>query len=102
MSVTFEVMFSRDGAYERIERCAQVNQQRREARQAASIAAAVLEGHRPLPDGDDEAWLHWRVRNRRRSSSRQNSRQSHRKTQQMRRHIAAVRRPHQRHRTVDQ
>lgn len=74
-----------------------MHQQRREARQAPGAAASLLEGDHQVPDGHDEARLHWRVRDRRRSSFRQGRRQPDRPPQQMRRHFAPFRCADQRH-----
>lgn len=85
------------GSYECIGRRPEVHQQCRETRQASGVAPSLLEGDHQVPDGHDEAWIHWRVRDRRRSSIRQGCRQSDRSPEQMRSHFAPFRCADQRH-----
>lgn len=79
-----------------------MHQQRREARQAPGADPAQLQGRHQVPDRDDEAWLHRRVRDRRRPPVRQGRGQPDRSPQQGRHHLAPVRREAARHRAVDQ
>lgn len=79
-----------------------MHQQRGEARQAPGAAAALLQGHHQVPDRDDEARLHRRVRDRRRPPQRQGGGEPDRAPEQVRRDLAALRCADQRHRKVDQ
>lgn len=84
------VLISSHGANERISRCPQVHKQCRKAWQTSGITSAMLKGNHQIPYRDDEARLHWRIRNCRRSSFRQSRCQFDRPIKQMWRHFTPL------------
>lgn len=78
-----------------------MHQQCWETRQASGTSAAMLKGHHQILDGDDEARLHWWIRNCRWPSFRQGCRQPNWPIKQMRRYFTQIWCADQRHREVD-
>lgn len=78
-----------------------MHQQCWETWQASGTPATMLKGHHQILDGDDEARLHWWIRNRRWPSFRQSGRQLNGPIKQMRRNFTQIWCTHQRHWEVD-